>query len=67
MRLGMELWAVMTVQKINYQDLVDSHRQLVQKMRDLREVCDLQKQEIKFLRQTLAEFGCSIFWKKDLN
>lgn len=57
----------MTVQKINYQDLLDSHRQVVQKMRDLRDVCDLQKQEIKFLRQTLADFGCSVFWKKDFN
>lgn len=66
-RLGVELWAVMTVPRISYQDLLDSHRQLVKKVRELREVRDSQDQEIKFLRQTLAEFGCSVFWKKDLN
>lgn len=66
-RLVVELWVVMTALKISYPELLDSHRQLVKKVRELREVRDLQKQEIKFLRQTLAEFGCSVFWKKDLN
>jgi len=64
----------MTVPKIRYEDLLDSHRLLVKKARRLSEIKKSQNQKIKaqeheieFLRQTIAELGCSIFWKKDLN
>lgn len=54
----------MTALTISYQDLIDSHRQLVKKVRELRQVREQQAAEIAFLRETLALYGIEIILKK---
>jgi hypothetical protein len=57
----------MTVPKISYQDLLDSHRQLVRIVRELREQQSKLEQEVDFLRETLLLNGVEVFIRRPIN
>lgn len=57
----------MTAPRIPYNDLLDSHRQLVRIVRELREQRSKLEQEVDFLRETLLLNGVEVFIRRPIN
>jgi len=53
--------------KIPYNDLLDSHRQLVRLVRDLKSQRSKMQEHINFLHETLMQTGVQIWIRQELN